>query len=92
MYCSRNPRNDPSVTRAVTKVAYLGQTIFRLTGLVHAPMLEHQECFTLFFVIHLFFVLILRRTIVNRTYGLHKILYIYLLFLTIFGPIHHDPP
>ena len=30
--------------------------------------------------------------IVNKTYGTHKNLYIYLLLLTIFGPIYYFPP
>ena len=30
--------------------------------------------------------------IVNRTYGTHKNLYIYLILLTIFGPIYYGPP
>lgn len=30
--------------------------------------------------------------IVNRTYGTHKNLYIYLFLLTIFGPIYYGPP
>ena len=30
-------------------------------------------------------------TTVNRTYGIHKNLYIYLFFLTIFGPIYYGP-
>ena len=32
--------------------------------------------------------------VVNRTYGLHKSLYIYIdfFFLTIFGPIYYSPP
>ena len=34
-------------------------------------------------------MLILRGTIVNRTYGAHKKLYIYLFLLTIFGPIYY---
>ena len=36
---------------------------------------------------------LLRGTIVNRTYGTHKKkLYIYLFMLTIFGPICYGPP
>ena len=35
---------------------------------------------------------VLRGTIVNRTYGTHKNLYIYLFLLTIFGPIYYGPP
>ena len=35
---------------------------------------------------------LLRGTIVNRTYGLHKNLYIDLFLLTIFGPIYYGPP
>jgi len=35
---------------------------------------------------------ILRGTIVNRTYGKHKNLYICLFLLTIFGPIYYGPP
>ena len=35
---------------------------------------------------------LLRGTIVNRTYGVHKKLHIYLFLLTIFGPIYYGPP
>ena len=35
--------------------------------------------------------IILRGTIVNRTYGTHKNLYIYPFLLTIFGPINYGP-
>ena len=34
----------------------------------------------------------LRRTIVNRTCGTHKNLYVHLFLVTIFGPIYYDPP
>ena len=37
-------------------------------------------------------LLILRGTIVNRTYGIHKYLYISPFLLTIFGPINYVPP
>ena len=37
-------------------------------------------------------LLVLRGTIVNRTYGLHKNLYIYLFLLKIFGPLYYGPP
>ena len=37
-------------------------------------------------------VVLLRGTILNRTYGLHKNLYISLFLLTIFGPIYYGPP
>ena len=33
----------------------------------------------------------LRGTMVNRTYGTHKNLHIYLFLLTIFGPIYFGP-
>ena len=33
-----------------------------------------------------------RETIVNRTYGAHKNLFISLFLPTIFGPIYCDPP
>ena len=33
-----------------------------------------------------------RGTIVDRTYRIHKNLYIYLFLLTIFGPIYYGPP
>ena len=36
--------------------------------------------------------LFLRGTIVIRTCGIHKNLYIYPLLLTIFGPINYGPP
>ena len=36
--------------------------------------------------------LLLRRTIVNRTYVTHKNLYIYLFLLSIFGLIYYAPP
>ena len=36
--------------------------------------------------------LLLRWTLVNRTYGGHKKLYIHLFLLTVFGPIYHRPP
>ena len=35
---------------------------------------------------------LLRGTIVNRTYGRYKNLYIYLFLLTIYGPIYCGPP
>ena len=35
---------------------------------------------------------LLRWTIVNRTYGTHKKQYIYVFFLTIFGPTYYGPP
>ena len=35
---------------------------------------------------------LLRGTIVNRTYGIHKNLYIEAFLLTIFGPINYGPP
>ena len=35
---------------------------------------------------------LLRGTIVNRTYGIHKHLYIRPFLLTIFGPINYGPP
>ena len=35
---------------------------------------------------------VLRGTLVNRTYGGHKNLYIHLFLLTIFGPIYYRPP
>ena len=35
---------------------------------------------------------LLRGTIVNRTCGSHKNLYIYPFLLTIFGPINNGPP
>ena len=40
---------------------------------------------------YLIFVL-LRGTIVNRTHGTHKNLYIEPFLLTIFGPVNYDPP
>ena len=36
--------------------------------------------------------LLLRGTILNRTYGPYKNQYISLFLLTIFGPIHYGPP
>ena len=36
--------------------------------------------------------ILLRGTILNRTYGTHKNLHISLLLLTIFGPIYCGPP
>ena len=36
--------------------------------------------------------LLLRGAIVNRTYGTHKNLYIYVFLPTIFGPINYGPP
>ena len=35
---------------------------------------------------------LLRGTIVNRTYGIHKNQYICLLLRTTLGPVHHGPP
>ena len=35
---------------------------------------------------------LLRGTILNRTYGEYKNLYISLILLTIFGPIYYGPP
>ena len=37
-------------------------------------------------------LLIIRGTILKRTYGTHKILYKYQFLLTIFGPIYYGPP
>ena len=37
-------------------------------------------------------VRLLRGTIVNRTYGKRRNLSIYLLLLTVFGPIYYGPP
>ena len=37
-------------------------------------------------------LLILRGAMLNRTYGTHKNPYIYLFFMTIFGPIYYGPP
>ena len=45
--------------------------------------------------IYLFMILLtllLRWTLVNRTYGGHKNLYIYLFLPTIFGSIYYRPP
>ena len=39
-----------------------------------------------------FVVLLLRGTIVDRTCGLHKNLYIQPFLLTVFGPINYGPP
>ena len=35
---------------------------------------------------------LLRGTLVNRTYGIHKNLYIFTSLPTIFGPINYGPP
>ena len=35
---------------------------------------------------------LLRGTIVNRTYGTHKNLYIFIFLLTMFGSIYFGPP
>ena len=35
---------------------------------------------------------LLRGAIVNRTYGIHKNLYIHRFLPTIFGPIYYGPP
>ena len=40
---------------------------------------------------HIFILIVLRGTIVNRTNGIHKNLYIYPFLLTIFGPINYGP-
>ena len=37
-------------------------------------------------------MILLRGTIVNRTYGTHKHLHIFLFLLTIFDPIYYGPP
>ena len=37
-------------------------------------------------------LLLLLGAMVNRTYGTHKNLYIYVLLLTVFGPIYYGPP
>ena len=39
-----------------------------------------------------FILVLLRRTTVYRTYDAHKKLYIYLVLLTISGPIYYDQP
>ena len=39
-----------------------------------------------------YIVRLLRGTLVNRTYGTHKNLYIYLFLLTLLGPIYYGPP
>ena len=49
---------------------------------------SHLYFFALFFSL----LLLLRGTIVNRTYGTHKNLYIHLFSPTIFGPIYYGPP
>ena len=36
--------------------------------------------------------LLIRGTIVNRTYGAHKNLHISLFFVTVFGSIYYGPP
>ena len=41
---------------------------------------------------HCYLLLLLRRTILNRTYGKHKHLYISLFLLTTFGPIYYGLP
>ena len=41
---------------------------------------------------HVFHIQVLRWTIVNRTYGPHKSLYISLFLLTILGLINYGPP
>ena len=38
------------------------------------------------------FLSLLRRTILNRTYGTHKNIYVSLFLLTILGPIYYGPP
>ena len=35
---------------------------------------------------------LLRETILNRTYGTHKNLYISIFLRTVFGPIYYGPP
>ena len=35
---------------------------------------------------------LIRGTLVNRTYGGHKNLYIHIFLLTIFGPVYYRPP
>ena len=37
-------------------------------------------------------IILLRGTLVNRTYGVHKNLYIKPFLLTIFGPVNYAPP
>ena len=37
-------------------------------------------------------VLCIRGTMLNKTYGTHKNLYVSLFLLTIFGPIYYGPP
>ena len=39
----------------------------------------------------MFLRMVLRGAIVSRTYVIHKNLYIYLILLTIFGPIYYGP-
>ena len=37
-------------------------------------------------------LMLLRGTIVNRTYGIYKNLYVWPFLLTIFGPVNYGPP
>ena len=36
--------------------------------------------------------MVIRGTLVNRTYGIYKNLYIYPFLLTVFGPVNYSPP
>ena len=53
--------------------------------------LTHWSCHPYASSLHKRF-LVLRGTLVNRTYGGHKNLHIYLFLLTIFGPTYYRPP
>ena len=55
-------------------------------GLISKDSAKHQT------MIGIPYMIIIRGTILNRTYGTHKNLYKSLFLLTIFGPIYYGPP
>ena len=57
---------------------------------MHSKLLLYLVLNTAYITVYL--VLLLRGTIVNRTYGTHKNLNISLFLLTIFGPVNYGPP
>ena len=59
---------------------------------LHTEVAHDSRIFPRENIFHEVLILILRGTIVNRTYGTHKNLYISLFFPTIFGPINYGPP
>ena len=52
----------------------------------------HRRSYLIWPSVIVYIYILLRRAILNRTYGAHKNLYISLFLLTSFGPIYYGPP